>query len=134
MYRSMIPASVCVLHACVYSMQARIGGIVANNASGMCCGVAGNSYHTMHSIRVILSDGTVLDTGDEQSKVRGWSVFLAANHFHVSASRLRRDGPPYTHPGGWAPLSLEPELSPGAHPLTPIARARRAEGVSGETG
>jgi hypothetical protein len=68
-------------------MQARIGGIVANNASGMCCGVAGNSYHTMHSIRVILSDGTVLDTGDEQSKVRGWPGFLAANHFHVSTSR-----------------------------------------------
>lgn len=45
----------------------KIGGIAANNASGMCCGVAQNSYHTLASIRVVLHDGTVLDTADEQS-------------------------------------------------------------------
>jgi len=47
---------------------AKIGGIAANNASGMCCGVAQNSYQTLHSMRVILADGTVLDTADEQSR------------------------------------------------------------------
>eukprot|EP00775_Hariotina_reticulata_P013456 gene13456-13582_t len=46
---------------------AMIGGIVANNASGMCCGVAENTYHTIKDIRVVLSDGTVLDTGEEAS-------------------------------------------------------------------
>ena len=30
---------------------AMIGGIVANNSSGMCCGVAQNSYHTLDSLR-----------------------------------------------------------------------------------
>jgi D-lactate dehydrogenase len=34
-----------------------IGGIAANNASGMCCGVDLNSYCTLHSMRVILTDG-----------------------------------------------------------------------------
>lgn len=45
----------------------KIAGIAANNASGMCCGIAQNSYHTLESIRVILHDGSVLDTGDKDS-------------------------------------------------------------------
>lgn len=47
--------------------MASIGGIVANNSSGMCCGVKQNSYQTIKSIRVILCDGTILDTSDKQS-------------------------------------------------------------------
>lgn len=39
-----------------------IGGIVANNASGMCCGVKNNSYHTLQSISYILPDGTFVNT------------------------------------------------------------------------
>jgi D-lactate dehydrogenase len=49
---------------------AKIGGILANNASGMCCGVEQNSYQTLDSLRVILVDGTVLDTSDDKSKAR----------------------------------------------------------------
>ena len=45
----------------------KVAGIAANNASGMCCGVAQNSYHTLDSIRVVLHDGAVLDTGDDKS-------------------------------------------------------------------
>ena len=45
-----------------------IGGIAANNASGMCCGTAQNSYQTLKSMRVILADGAVLDTGDPLSR------------------------------------------------------------------
>ncbi|MDR6844953.1 FAD-binding and (Fe-S)-binding domain-containing protein [Flavobacterium granuli] len=44
-----------------------IGGIVANNASGMCCGTAQNSYQTIADIRIILHDGTILDTADKGS-------------------------------------------------------------------
>ncbi len=47
---------------------AMIGGIAANNASGMCCGTAQNSYHTLDSLRVVLADGTVLDTRDAASR------------------------------------------------------------------
>lgn len=45
----------------------KIAGIAANNASGMCCGVAQNSYHTLDSIRLVLHDGSVLDTGNQAS-------------------------------------------------------------------
>jgi len=49
---------------------AMIGGIAANNASGMCCGTAENSYKTIASMRVIFADGTVLDTSDTESKLQ----------------------------------------------------------------
>lgn len=45
----------------------KIGGIVANNASGMCCGTAQNTYHTLAGIRLVLADGTRLDTEDADS-------------------------------------------------------------------
>ena len=48
--------------------SAMVGGIVCNNASGMNCGVHANSDRMMVSARLILTDGTVVDTGDEQSK------------------------------------------------------------------
>jgi D-lactate dehydrogenase len=47
---------------------AMIGGIAANNASGMCCGTAQNSYHTLSGLRVVLASGTVLDTRDPASR------------------------------------------------------------------
>jgi D-lactate dehydrogenase len=40
-----------------------IGGILSNNASGMCCGVTENSYHTMRTVKFMLPDGSVFDTG-----------------------------------------------------------------------
>ena len=46
---------------------AKIGGIAANNASGMCCGTAQNSYKTLAGVRVMLADGTLLDTEDPLS-------------------------------------------------------------------
>ena len=42
----------------------KIGGIIANNASGMCCGTAQNTYHTLAGLRVVLADGTRVDTED----------------------------------------------------------------------
>lgn len=48
--------------------SAMIGGIAANNASGMCCGVSENSYKTLSDIRVVLSDGTLLDTSSATSR------------------------------------------------------------------
>jgi D-lactate dehydrogenase len=46
---------------------AKIGGIAANNASGMCCGTAQNSYHTLAGIRIVHADGAILDTEDAGS-------------------------------------------------------------------
>jgi D-lactate dehydrogenase len=41
---------------------AMMGGILSNNASGMCCGVKLNSYHTTRYIRFILPDGKIFNT------------------------------------------------------------------------
>ncbi len=46
---------------------AMIGGIAANNASGMCCGTAQNSYNTLNGMRIVFSDHSVLDTRDTES-------------------------------------------------------------------
>ena len=45
-----------------------VGGIAANNASGMCCGTAQNSYQTVESMRLLLADGTALDTADPAAR------------------------------------------------------------------
>ncbi len=67
---------------------ARIGGILANNASGMCCGVAQNSYQTLESMRLILVDGSVVDTADDKSRAE-----FSRSHQPLLAglSRLRRE-------------------------------------------
>ena len=54
---------------------AMIGGIAANNASGMCCGTAQNSYRTLAGLRVVLADGAVVDTRDGASRAA-----FAASH------------------------------------------------------
>ncbi|MGE8409002.1 MAG: FAD-binding and (Fe-S)-binding domain-containing protein [Pseudomonas sp.] len=55
----------------------KIGGIVANNASGMCCGTAQNTYHTLAGMRLVLADGTRLDSEDPAS-------VSAFEHSHAS--------------------------------------------------
>lgn len=54
---------------------AKIGGIAANNASGMCCGTAQNSYRTLAAMRIIFADGTLLDTASADSRAA-----FAASH------------------------------------------------------
>ncbi|MEU3449088.1 FAD-binding and (Fe-S)-binding domain-containing protein [Streptomyces thermolilacinus] len=41
-----------------------VGGVVANNASGMTAGTTRNAYRTVASLTVVLPSGTVVDTGD----------------------------------------------------------------------
>ena len=49
---------------------AMMGGILANNSSGMCCGVAQNSYHTLHTIRFVLPNGSEFNTGEPKDYYR----------------------------------------------------------------
>jgi D-lactate dehydrogenase len=39
-----------------------MGGILSNNASGMCCGVSQNAYHTLQSMTFVLPNGSVFNT------------------------------------------------------------------------
>jgi D-lactate dehydrogenase len=47
-----------------------IGGVVANNSSGMACGITGNTYRTLESMTVVLPSGTVVDTGAPDADAR----------------------------------------------------------------
>jgi len=57
-----------------------IGGVVANNSSGMACGTVNNTYQTLESLTVVLPSGTVLDTGapdaDERLRTLEPDLFL----------------------------------------------------------
>ncbi len=44
-----------------------MGGILANNSSGMCCGVTENAYRTIHSMTFVLPNGFVLNSADPQA-------------------------------------------------------------------
>jgi D-lactate dehydrogenase len=44
-----------------------MGGILANNSSGMCCGVSQNSYHTIKSLEFILPNGIIIDTSKDDA-------------------------------------------------------------------
>lgn len=47
-----------------------VGGVVANNSSGMACGTEQNSYRTLESAVLVLATGTVLDTADADADER----------------------------------------------------------------
>ena len=65
-----------------------IGGIVANNASGMCCGTQYNSYHTLHAISYILPDGTFVNTempdADERLKIESPTIYYTISALRTS--------------------------------------------------
>jgi D-lactate dehydrogenase len=56
-----------------------IGGVLANNSSGMACGTVENSYRTCESVVAVLPSGTVIDTGardaDEQLRAQEPDVY-----------------------------------------------------------
>jgi len=47
-----------------------IGGVIANNSSGMACGITGNTYQTLESLTVVLPSGTVVDTAASDANAR----------------------------------------------------------------
>jgi len=47
-----------------------LGGVIANNSSGMACGTTQNTYQTLESMEVVLASGTVLDTGARDADER----------------------------------------------------------------
>ncbi|OIV38900.1 FAD-binding oxidoreductase [Mangrovactinospora gilvigrisea] len=65
------------------SIAATLGGVVANNASGMNAGITANSYRTVASMTVVLPSGTVLDTAAPDADER-----LAAAEPELAAGLL----------------------------------------------
>lgn len=60
-----------------------IGGIVANNSSGMCCGIEQNAYKTLASLRFVLPTGTEIDTADPRA-----AEMLAAKEPAIAAGLM----------------------------------------------
>ncbi len=54
--------------------------MVANNSSGMACGIVENSYRTIESVVAVLPSGTVIDTGaaDADERLRALEPALYA--------------------------------------------------------
>lgn len=50
--------------------SAMMGGILSNNASGMCCGVSKNSYHTLKFIKFVLPNGMQYATEVQADYIR----------------------------------------------------------------
>lgn len=63
-----------------------VGGVVANNSSGMTCGTAANAYRTVSSMVLVLADGTVVDTGVDDADAR---LRAAAPAVHAGLCVLR---------------------------------------------
>ena len=72
------PASI---HACM------MGGILANNASGMCCGIEHNSYHTIENIECILSNGMIFETSDPDADNQ---LMIQAPELHAGLMSIRK--------------------------------------------
>lgn len=47
-----------------------VGGVVANNSSGMACGTEFNTYRTLESMTVVLPSGTVINTADADANAQ----------------------------------------------------------------
>jgi D-lactate dehydrogenase len=45
-----------------------IGGVIANNSSGMCCGTTQNSYKTLSSLTFMLPSGTLIDSAGRDAE------------------------------------------------------------------
>ncbi|MFS0852292.1 FAD-binding and (Fe-S)-binding domain-containing protein [Microbacterium sp. 179-I 3D4 NHS] len=67
-----------------------IGGVIANNSSGMACGITENSYRTVASLVLVLPSGTIIDTGlpDAEDRLRDAEPELAAGLLRLR-DRLR---------------------------------------------
>ncbi|WP_348786991.1 FAD-binding and (Fe-S)-binding domain-containing protein [Leifsonia sp. NPDC080035] len=63
-----------------------LGGVLANNSSGMTCGVDHNAYRTLESLTVVLPSGTVLDTASADADA---ALAAAEPRLHAGLLRLR---------------------------------------------
>lgn len=63
-----------------------LGGVIANNSSGMSCGTEFNTYNTIESAVLVLPDGTIVDTAAENADER---LREQAPDLHAGLLRLR---------------------------------------------
>lgn len=47
-----------------------VGGVIANNSSGMACGITDNTYRTLQSATVVLYNGAIINTAESESELQ----------------------------------------------------------------
>lgn len=67
-------------------IAATIGGVIANNSSGMACGTHHNSYRTLAALTFALPSGTIVDTALPDADAR---LAEAEPELHAGLARLR---------------------------------------------
>ncbi|GGU69848.1 FAD-binding and (Fe-S)-binding domain-containing protein [Streptomyces daghestanicus] len=69
------------------SLACTVGGVVANNASGMTAGTTRNSYRLLSSLTVVLPSGTIVDTAapDAEERLRAAEPDLVATLLELKA-------------------------------------------------
>ncbi len=70
-----------------------VGGVVANNSSGMACGTTDNTYRTIESLTVVLPSGTVVDTGAPDADARLRALEPDLHEGLLRLSRRVRENP-----------------------------------------
>jgi D-lactate dehydrogenase len=70
-----------------------IGGVVANNSSGMACGTMNNTYKTLESLTAVLPSGTVVDTGAPDADERLRTLEPELHEGLLRLSRRARGNP-----------------------------------------
>ncbi|MDF2444096.1 MAG: D-lactate dehydrogenase [Subtercola sp.] len=75
-----------------------IGGVIANNSSGMACGITQNTYRTLQSAVIVLASGTVVDTSapDADAELRAaepalWETLGALRSRVLAAPELETE-------------------------------------------
>ncbi|MFN4001301.1 FAD-binding and (Fe-S)-binding domain-containing protein [Microcella sp.] len=68
-----------------------IGGVIANNSSGMACGTEQNTYRTLESMTVVLASGAVIDSAsvDPEGRDADEQLRLATPELWAGLSALR---------------------------------------------
>ncbi|MBX9717474.1 MAG: FAD-binding oxidoreductase, partial [Microbacteriaceae bacterium] len=70
-----------------------IGGVIANNSSGMACGIEQNTYRTLESMTLVLASGATIDSAssdaDEQLRLAAPELWAGLSALRA---RVRADG------------------------------------------
>ena len=116
-----------------------LGGVVANNSSGMACGTVANTYNTLDSLVLVLPSGTVIDTGaaDADERLRPLEPALyeglarLRDRVRANPASVRIDRAAVLdeeHHGLRAELAAGPHPA-GGHPGAPGGRQRGHPGL-----
>lgn len=63
-----------------------VGGVIANNSSGMACGITDNTYRTLQSATVVLANGAIINTADLDSELQ---LQKAAPALHAELAAIK---------------------------------------------